>query len=737
MHHDVTADQVAISHRRSDGMAVTVLAVFTLTIFLGALLVFGIQPVAARLLLPAFGGSPAVWSAVSVFFQGALLAGYAYSFLITRYLPARRQPVLHMATLAAPLLFLPVALAVDASHASSSVPALAVMWVLTIGLAVPFVVACTTGPLLQRWFSFTGHPSSSDPYFLYAASNAGSLLVLLAYPFLIEPRLTLGEQSALWGYGYLAFAILSAACGLIVVRRAPTAVINQTTGPAQTDAGDAASIAWGRRARWIVLGAVPAALSLATTQHISTDVAAFPLLWIAPLALYLASFVVAFSQRNPVTSRISSRILPVPVAAAVAVPWLDPPIVVSIVVSLAVLFVAAVMCHTLLAEDRPPTARLTEFYLLMSVGGALGGAFVSLLAPTIFDQVMEYPVAIAAVLLLRPRSGTRLTRTLAKRLLAVAALATAVMAVAATAPTVLPAAWMWIGLAVILLVLSRWRPAFAASVALLLGGVAFGGVGIHVERTFFGVYRVIENAEHRGLIHGTTLQGLQHLRPGSEDLPSTYYHHTGPIGQVFETWGPDQDRVGVLGLGVGTLAAYGLPGQHFTFWEIDPAVVEMAQDPSLFTFLSGSDADIEVVVADGRLGVASDPRLYDLLVLDAFSSDAIPVHLLTRQAVEIYEDRLAEGGLMAFHITNRHLELESVLGTLARDMGLAAIVREDAEISEAEQREGKAESKWVLMARSAGHLEPLASDPRWHPPAVDRRSRAWTDDFADILSTLR
>lgn len=707
------------------------LPLYAVTIFLGAMLVFGVQPIAARLLLPWFGGSPSVWSAVSLFFQLALLVGYAYSFLLTRALRPRRQPLVHLGVLAAPLLFIPITLTVTGADASGEAPALDVIRVLAVGLAVPFIVASTTGPLLQRWFSFTRHRSAADPYFLYAASNAGSLLVLLAYPFLIEPNLTLTQQSGLWSTAYLAFAVLSGACAVVVMLRGPRTEVEKYG--AASDAS-AEPIAWSRRIRWVVLGAVPAALSLATTQHISTDVAAVPLLWIAPLGLYLASFVVAFSRRNPMHSGQSASLLPIVVALAAALPFMNPPMLVTISVNLALLFVAAVMCHSLVAEDRPHTSRLTEYYLLLSIGGAVGGAFVSLVAPTLFEAVWEYPVAIIAAVLLCPRGawGRSIIASVGIVLAAAVLLGAYVIA-----PGVLPSMLVWTAAVAILVAIAQWRLPFVIAMAVLLGGVTYGGGGVYAERTFFGVYRVTVAEDQYRLVHGTTIHGLQHTSPELRAVASTYFHRTGPVGQVFTILGPELQRVAVVGLGVGTLVTYGTAKQEFTFYEIDPAVVDIATDPTYFTYLRDADATVEIVVADGRLGLAADSAKYDLIVLDAFSSDSVPVHLLTREAIEIYRERLRDGGVMAFNITNRHLELEPVLGALARDMELYALVQHDTRISGSELREGKAASKWVIMAASPQRLAPFAKDPRWGITTVDSSARPWTDDFADIFRALK
>jgi len=730
---DVAAESLATTPAGTISRG-ALLVLFTTTIFLGAVLVFGVQPIAARLLLPRFGGSPSVWSAASLFFQLALLAGYAYSFVLTRRVEPRYQPLIHLPVLAIPLLLLPLSLPLTSQPGTITAPAIAVLTVLAIGVGIPFAVASTTGPLLQRWFSLTGHRSGSDPYFLYAASNTGSLLVLLAYPFLLEPSLTLGEQSIAWSFGYAAFALLAAMCAVVIFRQSPSA--SASIDP-NSQEKRLASPTWGTRARWITLAAVPSALSLGATQHITTDIAAIPLLWIGPLALYLLSFVIAFSRRNPLSSHVAGRLLPLPVVAAVVTPFVGGPIWLAIGSHLLLLFLAAVMCHARLAEERPPAQYLTEFYLLLSIGGALGGVFVSLLAPQLFDRIWEYPAAIVAALLLRPRAHIGSARV---GLLAAAAVLTVlILAVilVAWAPDVVPAWAPWVALAGSLLVLSRWRPVMALATALLLGVTLIGaGDAIYTERTFFGVYRVAAVDGRHELFHGTTLHGMQIMDAARRKQPHTYYDPTGPIGQVFTVRGDQFERISVVGLGVGTLASYGVPGQHFTFYEIDPGVVDLAQDPRLFTYVSDSKAEIKIQIADGRLGLAADPTLYDLVVVDAFSSDAIPVHLFTREAVSVYADHLAPGGIIAFHITNRYLDLEPVLGSIVDSLDMSAVIQDQA-ITEAEATAGKAASTWVLIAKQADNLAPFNTDPRWAEARTDPGGRVWTDAYSDLIGALR
>ncbi|MDQ3688998.1 MAG: fused MFS/spermidine synthase [Chloroflexota bacterium] len=716
------------------------LPLFTVTIFLGAVLVFGVQPIAARMLLPSFGGSPAVWSATSVFFQVALLAGYGYSFLLTRILAPRRQPLVHLLALAAPVLFLPLSLPLLAAPAELD-PAVTVLGLLAVGLGVPFTIASTTGPLLQRWFSYTSHRSGRDPYFLYAASNAGSLLVLLAYPFLIEPRLDLGAQSATWSIGYLLFAVLGAVCALTVIRQGTDAAA--LAGPLEAGVSDAAPT-WTARARWIVLAAVPSALSLGATAYISTDIAAVPLLWIAPLSLYLLSFIIAFSSRIRVAAGRWSGMLPW-IAAAIVIPsggLLSLPTWLTILLHLGFLLIAATMCHTLLAEQRPAPARLTEFYLLVAVGGALGGIFVSLVAPLIFDRVWEYPIAIGLALLLRSGPlripGRRVLIGLALILLAAIIVAGVALGADPLLPEAVAAPAIAVGLLVLLIGVSGIRLLFAAlALAILAMSVGGTGAAIHTDRTFFGVYRVTAADGDHLLIHGSTVHGVQHTDPAMRRTPTVYYHRTGPVGQLFEEVGADLEQVAVLGLGIGTLASYSEAGQHFTFFEIDPAMVEIARDPSLFTFLADAAGEMEVVVADGRLGLSADPRTYDMVVLDAFTSDAIPVHLLTREAVASYLGRLAPDGIIVMNISNRFLDLESAVGAVADSLRLVHLVRSDVTITPAETADGKTSSTWVLLAAEPERLDAFAADPRWRPARIDESIRPWTDDFSDILAVLR
>jgi hypothetical protein len=666
------------------------LALFGSAIFVGAGLVFLLEPMVGKMLLPLLGGAAAVWLVTLVFFQAVLLAGYAFAHVSIRVLGLRRQTVAQLLLVLAPLPLVPIALPAHASPPAGS-PTLWLLGLLAVTAGVPFFVVTTASPVLQRWFSATGDPSAADPYFLYAAGNVGSLLALLAYPFLIEPRLTLAQQAKLWAAGYGLFVVLLGLAARRVL--AGDAIAEVRAAPTSS------ALAWRTRVRWVAMAAVPSSLMLGTTSYLSTDIASVPLLWIVPLALYLLSFVVAFARRQPLSLRTTSTLAAVAaLAAAASILHLVPlPVPALVGVHAASLFLLALLVHRRLAEERPAADRLTEFYLLLSLGGVLGGIFNALLAPRLFSTIAEYPLAIALALLLRPRvQRARWTRALAP-LPAVLALCVSALFVLAT----------------------------------------YGPTSLHTERTFYGVLRVVEGPRHQHVfVHGTTIHGIESFAPGRLDVPLSYYSRTGPIGQVFTELGPRLHAVGAVGLGSGALAAYGRPGDRYTFYELDPAVARIASSPRWFTYLRDSHAAVRIVVGDGRLRLATAPaRGYDLLVLDAFSSDSVPVHLLTREAVELYLSKLRPDGLVAFHVTNRYLDLEPVVAGVARGLGLVGLT-ETHRASAAEERAGVRSSHWIVVARTRGALGPLARDHRWRTLESRPGLPVWTDQFSNILDVV-
>ncbi len=734
------------------------LILFGATIFVGAGLLFLIQPMFARMALPLLGGAPAVWNTAMVFYQAVLLAGYAYAHVTTRWLGARRQAGLHLVVLLLPLLALPIALPGGWVPPGDTSPVPWLFALLAVAVGLPFFAVSATSPVLQTWFAATEHRAARDPYVLYAASNVGSLLALLAYPAIVERLLRLDEQSRLWAWGYGGFVLLSLACAVRLWRtraRHATEVGGEPTAAPRAEAGSdeaVRSVTLARRARWVVLAAVPSSLMLSVTTYLSTDIAAIPLLWIAPLSIYLLTFALVFGRRRLVPHRVWVELLPVALLplVLVLVARANEPLALIIPTHLVVFFVAAMVCHGELARDRPDPRHLTAFYLWIAVGGVLGGAFTALVAPRVFNSVLEYPLVVALLPLLpaRPaaawqgRSRQLLDVVLPVGLGVLAAEVILTLERSGRAESVGPA----VGLLVLLCLTFARRPLrFGLGLAALLvaGSFHHGEEGrlLFAERSFFGVSRVTRarDGQYQMLLHGTTLHGMQALAPERLREPLTYYHPLGPLGQVFpalDALAPRQ-AVAVVGLGAGSVACYGKPGQRWTFYEIDPTVFRIARSTRFFTFLRDCPPRPFVILGDARLTLARAPDgAYDLMVLDAYSSDAPPLHLITLDAVRLYLTKLAPGGVLLLNISNRHLDLEPVVGAIARAAGLVARTRSDNDVGGAERLAGKVESQWVVMARRAQDLGALLDEPLWRAPAAPPDLAPWTDNFASLLTAF-
>jgi hypothetical protein len=728
---------------------------FATTIFVSAALLFAIQPIFAKMVLPLLGGTPAVWNTCMVFFQATLLAGYAYAHLATRALGVHRQAAIHLALLPIPLLLLPVAVPATWRTPSHDHPAIWLLALLLIALSLPFFVVSTTAPLVQSWFTRTHHPLAHDPYFLYAASNTGSLAALLSYPTLVEPNLRLADQSRLWSLGYAVLVLLLVGCVAVVWRSRttgpPVVVVTPNAGMTLATLDPAALISIWTRGRWVLLAFVPSTLMLGVTTYVTTDVAPMPLLWVIPLALYLLSFVLTFGSTRRFSYSLMNRLLPiflVPLAATITAGsigqlWVLP-------LHLLTVFVASLLCHGELASSRPPADRLTEFFVWTGVGGVLGGVFNALIAPLIFTGVVEYPLALVlACLVRRPdKPGTPAARCQDPSLAVVVAAAVGGLLWAAHALPLLRSlpALLAIGIPALLCFAVRKKPLpFGLGVGTLVTSLIILTAGhetVYRERSFFGVsqVRIYPTEQLTLLLSGTTNHGAQSLDPGRQREPLSYFHRTGPIAQVFAAI-PDAvstPRVAVIGLGTGSLACYGRPGQQFTFYEIDPAVVRIARDPRYFTFLELCSPETRVVLGDARLSLATAPdSYYGLIILDAFSSDAIPSHLLTREAVRLYLQKLTASGLLAFHISNNHLDLAPTVANLACDGHLVALARLDLKVTEEEAREGKRPSHWVVLARKVEDLGALTSDRKWHALSPRPDKTLWTDDFSNIFEAIK
>jgi len=674
-----------------------VLILFSLTLFLSAFLLFVVQPMEAKAVLPVLGGAPAVWNTCMVFFQAVLLAGYGYAHFASSRLGVRRHVPIHLALLTLILVPAPLSGRLPAPPASDQ-PMLWLLGVLAVSVGPAAFALATTAPLLQRWLAESRHAERGDPYFLYGASNLGSMAALLGYPFVIEPHVSLAAQRGLWRIGFVALALLIGACGFVWWRRgagSPPAI------PATAATGEPPTR--HRMIRWIVLALVPSSLMLGLTTYITTDIAPIPLFWVVPLALYLVTYVIAFSRPHPVVQRVAIALLPVAILGLIAVHVAGTRLTmgVRIAAHLAAFFDAALVCHGELAASRPGASHLTRFYLALSTGGVLGGALNALVAPVIFPCVVEYPLVIALVALLKPGAAGRLGR-----------------------------AWTVLGVAAGVIFLAQ---AFGRS----------AGITLAMRRDFFGPIRVRTDATREivGLQHGTTVHGIQRRDPAWRGEPLGYYSRPGPIGQVFAVWDSTRagDPVGVVGLGAGTLACYARPGQVMTFYEIDPAIERVARDTSMFTYVGDAlarGARVSVVLGDARLRLAGSTQHYALLVLDAFSSDAIPVHLLTREALRVYLDHLEPGGLLAVHFSSRYVALDPELAALAHGAGLECRIEDDPGAAAVERDLERVPSRWVVMARDETALGGLASDPRWKLP-VRVAAREWTDDFSSLATLIQ
>jgi hypothetical protein len=934
---------------------VLMLAVFGLTLFCSATLLFMVQPLVGKMITPLLGGTPEVWNTCMVFFQALLLAGYAYAHATTKYLGIRKQAALHLVVLLVPFLFLPIS--VNRSLIQGGVnPIPSLLLVLLFSVGMPFFVISTSAPLLQRWFSSTDHPSAKDPYFLYGASNLGSMLALISYPVVVEPLLKLGSQTTIWAVGYGCLVALIFACAYCLLKSAPAAELaavpaaepaqepvaalaavaapaasesihsgkpagngvrgtkgrkhdrrvttsargvsatadpkTQTTATppeaAPTPTGREAEVTMARRVRWVLLSAVPSSMMLGATTYITTDLAPIPLLWVLPLALYLLSFIIVFAKVSQFTQSLivfvealavwglgMTRVYPlvettsfVPLfwivglalfagsvmilflrdealnhkAMILALPLLvllvifmmlseiKPGIVDTIALHLLMLFVIAMVCHGELARDRPAPSHLTEFFLLMSVGGVLGGLFNALIAPMIFNSLAEYQVAmVVACLLLPPLTTEKGSSTTLIIDLSLAGLFLVfgvtliglriydpryvlsaetllqrtdflVLLLGAVVLGVLGGLWMvWrdreerlarildmvlpltllvlmVGLilgiysnivdaglrklvynpetntdGVLPLSLNRLRLILMYGLPAVLcytfveRSLRFGlGVGAILiaasfcnqfedrvllqKRSFFGVLVVEKDDNYHRLVHGTTLHGKQFIDERLRDIPLTYYHRTGPIGQIMAAYNDPENpkelpKVGLIGLGTGTMACYARKDQEFTFYDIDPLVKKIAQNKDYFTYWSDAverGAKLNLRINDARLEierqVADEPDRpeedkYSILVVDAFSSDAIPIHLITKEALEVFLKMMRQDGKIAFHVSNRYLDLKPVLANLAQEEGLAVYYNSDDD----EDYPGKTRSTWVVLARDEKHLERLWTTKTWLP----------------------
>jgi hypothetical protein len=804
---------------------------FAVTLFVSASLLFMVQPMVGKMILPLLGGSPAVWNACMVFFQALLLLGYLYAHHVSTKYEPKRQWALHMIVLAVPIFIMVLAVALSTKHTPIAIaeslapsgdtsPFLAVMGLMTVAIGVPFFVASTSAPLIQKWFSYTGHPSSRDPYFLYAASNLGSLISLLGYPLFIEPNLTVAEQAWVFGAGFLLLIGLIAMCGKAAANPlgVPPIAEQQPTPRATAASEIEADPTTGRILKWVMLAFIPSSLMLGVTFYMTTDIASIPLLWVVPLALYLVTFIIAFARLPDWFRLVIGNLAPVMILLLVFVivaKGHDPDTgyayletistTLEIILYNATFFFVALMCHYELAVDRPKNVSyLTKYFLMMSVGGVLGGVFNALIAPIIFPVAYEFYVTLVLACLMVPNLAAPRIPSAANE--PITELEAYKRRIARLLDFILPALTgftLWLLLGVVrrrefytdmvqwltgnIRILERARNTivaitliaipvmacfffvdrafrFALAVAVLLVIHLYRERDtdtIYTERTFFGILKVEKRNQYTRLVHGTTLHGTQIYRPyllaadapvpfgsfspwdalaleGSlaawdpRQEPLTYYHRTGPVGAMFHELrtrknGADaKAHFAMVGLGTGSVSCYGLSGQKFTFYEIDAAVRRIVEKPWMvmnpeavkngepeilgpFTYVDDArkrGAEVDFRMGDARLKLKEDvDRKYALLLVDAFSSDAIPVHLLTKEAVELYMNRITEDGILALHISNKFISLEPVVARIAEELKLESRVWRD----DSESRPGKTASSWIVLAKDAKTLGTLAA----------------------------
>ncbi|MEI8089290.1 MAG: fused MFS/spermidine synthase [Opitutaceae bacterium] len=748
---------------------------FALSIFTGAFLLFQVQPLIGKYILPWFGGSPGVWTTCLLFFQMLLLGGYAYAHFSTKYLKPRGQIVLHVALLLGSLALLPITPSETWKPFIAGDPSLRILCLLSVTIGLPYFVLSSTGPLMQRWFSLT-HPGVS-PYRLYALSNVGSLLALLSYPVFFEVKFTRSEQAALWSIGLGLFAVLCGWSAIRLLRQDPKNEANK----AGLDTATAAEVPthWGSKTLWITLPAIASVLLLAITNKLSQEVAVIPFLWVLPLALYLLSFVICFDHARWYNRGVFAALLVVGLASVVVLieAGSDAPMKLQIVIYNTALFVACMICHGELYQIKPAPERLTSYFLFISAGGALGGLLIAVVAPAVFNDYLEFPLSlivlgtIVALICIRQRS-----RSLA--LGAIAGSAITVLILPVLFSTLdgsdgiafeyrkffdIHLALLASGFAVAVVsvidfrqraLAATWRPILVLPIVLLT--VQFGYMitkqlrtadpvpVLRSSRNFYGTLKVLDYSRdnpaenYHLLMHGATTHGLQFTAPDRVSSITSYYGPTSGVGlainQLSEK-GPK--RLGVVGLGTGSLAAYGAAGDYVRIYEINPAVERLARES--FSYLARCPAKLDVIMGDARLMMERELALgktqsLDLLALDAFSSDAIPVHLLTREAFGIYLKHLKPDGVIAIHISNRYLDLQPVVERLAQEFGLGVACISDEPIDEA----WLYSTTWMLVSRDRSFLraQKIAAATETtksnHPKGI-----LWTDDKTDLYSILK
>jgi SAM-dependent methyltransferase len=727
---------------------------FVAAILLSAFLLFSVQPMFTRMVLPQLGGSPAVWSVAMVFFQTLLLAGYVYAHLSTRFLPHRAAVLAHGALLVVAFALLPISVPAAFGEPPQTGQPLWLIGLFAATVGLPFFALSATAPLLQAWFGRSGHPQAGNPYFLYAASNVGSFAALLCYPLLVEPLLPLKAQTFAWMWGFAGLMAALGLCGWMAARRPrQTQALLATAALRRVGAFD--------RLAWAGLAAVPSGLLVAATAHLSTDVASAPFMWVVPLAIFLLTFVLAFRERPVLSDALLAQLTRYVLSfVLISAMGMLLPLSIQILLHLGGLALVATLCHRMLYLRRPETPHLTEFYLCMSFGGMLGGLFTGLVAPLLFSTVLEYPLLLVAGALCLPQpAAARPLRVQAA--IAVALLATGLgfWAAGSRVEALLGdggfRAVTFVTAAAVLSIVILHRIGSVASAGALAAAILVftpfvGGARELAVRSFFGVnyVKIGFEGEARTLVHGSTIHGavrLADLAPGASARrpePTTYYHDRGGINLALtaarRVAGGRLGDVAVLGLGAGALACQAAPGERWTYFEIDAEVAKLARRADLFPFLTACTPDARTVLGDARLTMWREPGQFDVIVLDAFSSDAVPAHLLTREAVAGYAARLRPGGVIIAHVSNRHMELISVVEAAGLANGLftaAGFTAADTR-DPGQRRQFAADTRVVMLASDRHATDAMIRGHGWSAASPGAVASLWTDDYANIMGAI-
>ena len=723
-----------------------------------------------RMLLPSLGGTPSVWNTCVVFFQAVLLLGYGYAHFGARKLTIRQNVLVHWILLGAVCFLLPIQLMTDWAVPTESSPIGWLLGQLMLCVGIPFFVISSNAPLLQRWYCKATQSEDKDPYFLYAISNVGSLGALLLYPLAIEPTWGITTQTVYWLFGFLVLAVSFAACGFQVLRAADQSHETELSTNKEPEA-DYQPLSWAKRLHFIALAAVPSSLMLGVTTFITTDVGSFPLMWVLPLAVYLLTFILVFAERQVLPHWLVVRVLPPVLLMMPIVTMMDlgtNPIL-MVTVHLVAFFLVAMMCHGEMARRRPAAEQLTEFYLLMSIGGVVGGAFNALLAPVLFNEVIEYPLMLIAAALLMPSVSETLgklatARQGEKQILSLTdmywflglglyiGVAYGVLSVMGVTELSTMGIFVFgVPAMVCYSAVGRTYRFALCYVALIVGCsmVLVDRETIAKERGFFGVNEVALDAENdfKWLVNGRTMHGLQRASQTDSPDPISYFHPEGPVGDVFNQAGLTKDaKVGIVGLGIGSMVAYAKPGQYFDVYEIDPIVVDMASNPEYFNYLSSCKAELRIILGDARIQLGkttppdnkgdADDLKYDLLFLDAFSSDSVPTHLVTKEAMELYLKKLKPNGLMVMNITNKFVDLRPIVDGFGNEFNLSTAVRRDILQGDHIDNDGRLSCVFAVLSRDKGLIQRFRKLGSWTSLESGRDACVWTDEHANLFDVL-